>query len=226
MNKNCGIYLVTNKINGHYYGGSSNNIRRRWADHKRLARKGSIACRRLYSALRKYGECNFSIDVLSECDENVLFEHEQVWLDKHTGKKECYNLSKCAKAPTRGLLWTEEQKQKIRGRKLSPEHREKISRGMIGKNTWMVGRTLSDSTKQKISERTLGKKKSVKTVRKMKLSQKGSGNGASKLTESDVLNIKKRYIPYKVTQKMLGNEYGVSEDAIGAIIRNENWSHM
>jgi len=224
--KKCGLYLIRNLINGHYYGGSSNYIHRRWTDHKRLARNGSMACRRLYSAMRKYGDGNFSISVLLECDAITLFDYEQAWLDKHVGKKECYNLSKCAEAPTRGLLWTEEQKQKIKGRKLSAETRKKISRSMIGKNTWMVGRTLSEETKQKISERGLGKKKSAKTVRKMKLAQKGSGNGAAKLTELDILNIRKQYIPRKVTQKMLGKQFGVGEDCIGAIIRNENWSHI
>lgn len=41
---------------------------------------------------------------------------------------------------------------------LSQDHKNNIRKAMIGKNTWMLGKKLSDTTKQKISEALTGRK--------------------------------------------------------------------
>ena len=67
-----GIYKITNLITNLCYIGKSNNIDRRWKDHKRLAfTEGHKEYNKaLYCSMRKYGLDNFSF----ECKEFVKRE--------------------------------------------------------------------------------------------------------------------------------------------------------
>ena len=55
----------------------------------------------------------------------------------------------------------------------------------------------------------------------------GEGNPSSKLTKSQVLNIRERYIPRDAQNggAALAREYGVSRQCISHIIRGETWTH-
>ena len=75
----CGIYCITNNINGKKYVGLSKNCYKRWSDHYSKSynsnRKDDIE-KALYLAMRKYGRENFSFEILEECEENKLKERE------------------------------------------------------------------------------------------------------------------------------------------------------
>lgn len=70
--KICGIYKITNQINGKVYIGQSIDIKDRWQEHKREAFKQDSYKYNypLYQAIRKYGLENFTFEILEEC----LFE--------------------------------------------------------------------------------------------------------------------------------------------------------
>ena len=55
---------------------------------------------------------------------------------------------------------------------------------------------------------------------------KGSVNGMSKLIEKDVLEIRERYEKEDVNQYQLAEDYGVSQPAIGSILRRKTWRHI
>lgn len=55
---------------------------------------------------------------------------------------------------------------------------------------------------------------------------KGERNRWSKLTEENVLEIRQKYIPRKVTFKMLANEYGVCPQVISKVIYRQTWTHI
>lgn len=55
---------------------------------------------------------------------------------------------------------------------------------------------------------------------------KGEGNGQSKLTEGQVIEIRRRYAAGGVCQRQLGEEYGVHRHSIGKIVRFERWAHV
>lgn len=77
-----GIYKITNTNNGHCYIGQSNNIDKRWKNHKIAAfninDKGYNYP--LYRAIRKYGLDSFSFEILEECPQDLLNEREIVWI--------------------------------------------------------------------------------------------------------------------------------------------------
>lgn len=86
----CGIYKITNSINGKFYIGSSSRLSARKAEHKyrRKNTKGNSAIR---SAIMKYGEENFIFTVVEnfefgewatkEYKNEVLSSREQYYID-------------------------------------------------------------------------------------------------------------------------------------------------
>lgn len=56
--------------------------------------------------------------------------------------------------------------------------------------------------------------------------QHGNTHCCAKLVESQVLEIRSRYIPRKVTYKALAAEYGVSATVIQYIIERRTWKHI
>jgi len=57
-------------------------------------------------------------------------------------------------------------------------------------------------------------------------STRGSKNPLAKLNESQVLEIRRRYIPRVLTMDQLAEEYGVSRGAILSVVHRKNWAHL
>lgn len=49
---------------------------------------------------------------------------------------------------------------------------------------------------------------------------KGEANSNAKLTDSQVAEIRNKYVPFKVTARMLAEEYGVTREQIDRIVNN------
>lgn len=79
LNMTCGIYLITNKINGHMYVGQSNNIEQRFDQHQWCHDVEDMAIDR---AILKYGSDNFTYDIIEELPNNIdiLHEREKYWI--------------------------------------------------------------------------------------------------------------------------------------------------
>lgn len=54
----------------------------------------------------------------------------------------------------------------------------------------------------------------------------GVKNGSAKLTEDQVVEIRRLYATGKYRQKDIGAEFGVSQRTISLITRNEHWRHV
>lgn len=73
------IYKVTNNINGKVYiGQSTMPIEIRYKEHLRDSKRFSK--RPFYYALQKYGELNFSLELVEEVPNNELNQAEQYWI--------------------------------------------------------------------------------------------------------------------------------------------------
>lgn len=55
---------------------------------------------------------------------------------------------------------------------------------------------------------------------------KGEQHGNAKLTEAEVLEIRRRYIPYIVSQRTLAEEFGVVHSQISDIVNRKKWTHV
>lgn len=58
------------------------------------------------------------------------------------------------------------------------------------------------------------------------LAARGEGAGMAKLTEDQVREIRRRYVPYKVSTVTLGREFGVTSGTISSIVRRKSWAHV
>lgn len=85
MQKICGIYCITNMINGKQYVGLSKDCYKRWSDHyskSYTSEKEDDIRKPLYQAMKKYGRENFSFMILEECNFDKLKEREIYWIEK------------------------------------------------------------------------------------------------------------------------------------------------
>ena len=85
-NKICGVYTITNLLNGKMYVGQSKTIGTRKTEHFKHLRAGIHNSSHLQKAYNLYGEENFLHEILVECEEQFLCSEEHYWatmLDVH-----------------------------------------------------------------------------------------------------------------------------------------------
>ena len=81
MNKISGVYRITNTVTGDFYIGSSNDVRRRWKEHKIPSRWKNYPNSQLYQDMKKYGVDKFEFEVIAEVEEEKLKETEQEFIE-------------------------------------------------------------------------------------------------------------------------------------------------
>ena len=114
--KISGIYCIINIKNSKKYIGSSKNIRQRLWSHRAELRHNKHENSYLQNAWNKYGEHNFDYYILEKCEESLLLEKEQLYIDtinpeynmnKETQRPPCTKESRIKQSNTRKKLYTE-----------------------------------------------------------------------------------------------------------------------
>src|SRR5699024_41019 len=167
----------------------------------------------LQNSYNKHGEGSFKFDVLEKCRKEDLHKREIYYIKKYNSVEGGYNLTYGGEG-TLGYKFTEEQKERIgnsnRGRRKTeeqlkrhsqaskkmwecPDYRKKMKKRNVG-NAWNKGRKLTNEHRLKISKG--GKGRVVKDEVKEYLSKlyQGEGSSSVKLTESDVIDIRLRFL--------------------------------
>ena len=76
------IYLIINKVNGYkYVGQTTQTVNNRWKQHIDESKRMSPDS--LHRAMRKYGNHNFMIREIEECDVSKLDEREQYFIKEY-----------------------------------------------------------------------------------------------------------------------------------------------
>ena len=81
MEKIIGIYKITNTITGDFYIGSSNDVKRRWADHKCPSKWNEHPNNPMYLDMKKYGTDKFAFEILEKVEVEKLKEVEQQFIE-------------------------------------------------------------------------------------------------------------------------------------------------
>lgn len=117
--KRSGIYCIINIKNNKKYIGSSINITRRLSSHRAYLRSNSHINRILQNAWNKYTSQCFECYVLEFCNEDLLLEREQFYIDQLNPE---YNITKLVE---RNILSLESR------RLISKTRKERIKSGEI-----------------------------------------------------------------------------------------------
>lgn len=75
----CGIYKITNKINGKIYIGFSKNLEKRKYYHFYLLKRNIHHNEYLQNSFNKYGPDVFEFKIIEECIPELLIEKEDYW---------------------------------------------------------------------------------------------------------------------------------------------------
>jgi group I intron endonuclease len=223
--KNGSIYLITNMVNGKYYVGQHKSVEPqiRWKKHLVSARGGSPYA--LHSAIRKYGEDNFKIELLCICPHSRLGNMEPyyaeqfgtyVW-DPIPG----YNMVWCGTNFRLGITHTQEAREKLRksntGKIQSKETVEKRIKALTGLKRNLQSREnikqgkkdnpISEEGMKNIIKANTGKKMSEEARKNMRESRKNAKLLKNESNIEMLTKIKQKYpCTYDECDKILSSK--------------------
>lgn len=167
--KISGIYIILNIDTQKAYIGQSNNVKYRWRKHKYELKSNIHFNSYLQNAYNKYGIDSFEFKILEECDQDIIDEREQYYIDlykslnrnfgynldsggnhnKKHSKETIEKISRSNLGKKRSLETRERNRQANLGKKLTEEHKRKLSENN-GKS--MLSKKFTEETKRKMSE--------------------------------------------------------------------------
>lgn len=244
----CGIYKITNIKTSKVYIGSSENINKRWRQHRtdlNCNRHHSIHLQRSYN---KHSKDSFQYEIIEECLIDILLQREQYYKNLYKSYLRKYGYDMCQFAGN--CKGVKHSKETILKRTLSiNEHWDKVGRpnkdklkerkennNAIKKQMKIRDLEIIALLKNNVSQNIIAKQYNLSPSKITNIKQKygvitsvfamkGSDNPVSKLIEAQVVEIKKLLFN-KTKQTEIADMFKVSKSTIKAIASGQNWSHI
>jgi group I intron endonuclease len=214
MKQKC-IYLITCTANNTRYVGSSSDLETRWKTHKWLLSNNKHHSKIFQNTWNKYGESQFVLEVLEDlknANKEELLNKEQYYIDLLKPQ-----LNICIKADS------------CLGVKRSEEFCLNKSQMQIGEKNHFYGKKHSEETKNKMREKSLGRKLDKETKDKIAKSRKnkykGVNNPYSKFTEDQIRQIRKMREDGKLMRE-IGEIFNSPRQIISNIINRKTYSDI
>lgn len=195
-----------------YVGQTTMNFGDRRDSHFSLLRNGKHACGEMQADFLEHGEDNFEFSVLHECGDDEIDKWEAYYIDMYVASGLAYNRCGGGRIGYKGAPVSDEAKRKI-------GEKNRVN---------MTGRKASEETKSKMSKSRIGKKlKPISEERKKQMSLAYSGeNGAlAKLTEPQVLEMRRLRREEGLTYTALGKMFGVTYQCASDICNYKRWKY-
>lgn len=207
-----GIYLIQNIENGKCYVGSSYNIRKRLFWHFNRLDSGGHPNNKLQNSYNKYGRDKFRFIPILNCPTEYNHILEQ-WV-KDKSEYNCgYNIAINCDSPNRGLVLTQQQKDKIsnnnKGFKWSEEQKQQLK-----------NRLKSIKEKDPIAFKNSRLNNFNKTI------FRGEINGNSKLTDIQRIDIINLISKGEKTKEILKKYPIISDSLIDSVKNGKSWKHL
>jgi len=187
------IYKILNKNNNKFYIGSTNNIKKRWNNHRCNLRNNRHENNYLQQAWNKYGEESFEFLILEEVNDENRIQREIHYLNE----TKCYE---------RDIGY----------------NFDKNPIDKSGKNNPFYGKKHSEEIKSVMKKNALNRTEEHKN-NILKNISKGESHKDAKLNWEMVLNIREEYANELNTFRGLAKKFNVSKSTIQAIIENKTW---
>lgn len=192
-----GIYKILNNLNGNFYIGSAKNLHKRKREHFNRLYNNTHPNIILQRAYNRYLVNNFEFIILENCNENILIEREQYYIDNLNPK---YNICRIANS-RKGTHHSQETKDRMRilklGKKQSKEHIEKVRLAKIGE------------------------KKTKEAIDKSR-----KNNPLVKLNEDIVKSIRIDWKTNSFKIRELASKYELNQSTVENVIYNNSWKHV
>lgn len=161
-----GIYRIVHLPTNREYIGQTSSFRRRFREHRRMLETGKHHAYHLQRAWNKYGPEEFAFEPIATCPDSHRIALEQVLFDEFCP---AFNVSPTA-GSTRGVVKSAAQRAatsaRFKGKKLSPEHVEKIRAAN-------KGHVINAEQRRRLSEAHKGKVLSAEHKAKLSAALKG-----------------------------------------------------
>lgn len=120
-----GIYKILNTKNGKFYIGSSKNMNVRCRGHRTKLRNNTHGNSHLQSSWNKYKEESFIFSTIEECNEDILEQREQFYINRTNACNNKIGYNKASNVErTSGYKWNKESRKKLseskKGKKIHP----------------------------------------------------------------------------------------------------------
>lgn len=202
--KQCGIYAIVNRTNGHLYIGSSLDVQYRMLAHKRALNYQTHKNPRLQRAWDRDGKGAFVFLRLFECDESVVRQFEALALETC---RPAYNLTMSVDGSTR---LSDETRRRLsethRGVPKSEAHRRHIGEAH-------KGRQKSAEERAKISASKKGRKLTLEHRRKIR--DAGRGRVATELARKHMSEAQKGHVISLDGRRRIGEAHKGNKYALG-----------
>ena len=247
------IYAIQNKINKKMYIGMTTDFKDRIEHHLWELRNNKHHSVKLQRAFNKYGEDNFKYYILEEIKEstsNELAEKERYYIKKYDTYKNGYNCSLGGES-NKGYIPSPEVIKKLiirnkttkpmLGKHLSQKSKDKISKANKGKCNGFYGKKHSEENKKKFSEhskklwqehyeeyieRLTKLNKSERRRKEVSEQMRGNNNQNSKVTEEDVIEIRKRYDNGEKPRFILIDYPQLTKSGLMKICTRQTWKYL
>jgi|GEM_PF-3174999 len=185
-NNKCGIYRIYFIDSDKSYIGLSKGFKSRRVQHLRVLKQGNHYNIHLQRAFNKYGEDNFRIELIEECDKTELKQKEKEYIKIYDSFDNGYNLTTGGEDCNLSDDVKKRISEKHKGKIVKEETRKKLRDINLGKK-------LTQKTKDKISK--LNKDRVLTNEQKEKMSKGGS----IMRTQATKDKMSKRRLGYKIS---------------------------
>lgn len=235
------VYIITNLITNKCYIGKTKNKNVRWSRHKSKAKTGGFY---INKTIKKYGAQNFTYEIIKECDtEAEAYEYERILVSLFDlrNEKYGYNLAEGGAGGNSNYKVCGDLKEYFKGKYVgSKSVRSKFSNQDIinilteystgqfttydlakkyncGKSTMIRiinGTCYFDVPFDRSNFNNIGGLNRTKNI------PRGENVASSKLSDDEVLAIRKMYDDGGYSYSQLAKMFGVTKTNISYIIRN------
>lgn len=216
-----GIYKITNLLNNKSYIGQSNNIERRINEHF------TSNSQEIDQIIKEVGKNNFSIEVLEECTVEELNDKEKYWIKFYNSFYDGYNQTLGGQNEYYGrpILTVEDVKQ-IRQAYNNHESRQEVYKNYKDKITFEGFCHIWNGSRWKNIMPEVYTEENKQYYKEKGKFKTGQQHPFAKLTDEEVMSIRKRYIEETATQIWQDYKDKYTLNSFKQILTGVKYSHL